>query len=160
MEIDSERYHLICEQLKQCLLPEFDRDICNETLIKEDFSMFRYGLEMNLQLLFDIIAKNDRLLVEPFEEDNEFQVNFILLVHQQSGDDDAPFQTDSRSILKQIRSLIEKHYQKLMSKPAIRNECSKYYRERLTSEKWKRNIGAVHGFVQMNKVRRTFSFNL
>lgn len=153
MEMSEDTYNLICEQLKQCLLPEFDRDIGNEPLVKEDFSMFRYGLEMNLQLLFDIIAKNDRLLLEPFDDDNTFRINFILLVHQQSGDDDAPFQTDSRSILKQIRLLTEKYYKKLFSKLEIREECAKFYKDKLKSDIWKRNIGAVYGFVQMNKVR-------
>lgn len=161
MEMNEDTYNLICDQLKQCLLPEFDRDIGNEQLVKEDFSMFRYGLEMNLQLLFDIIARNDRLLLAPFEGDNNtFRINFILLIHQQSGDDDGPFQTDSRSILKQIRLLAEKYYQKLFSNPEIHMECLKYYKERLNTENWKRNIGAVYGFVQMNKVCYTTSFFL
>lgn len=152
MEMNEDTYNLICDQLKTCLLPEFERDIGNEQLIKEDFSMFRYGLEMNLQLLFDIIARNDRLLLGPFEGDNTFRINFILLIHQQSGDDNGPFQTDSRSILKQIRLLADKYYQTLFSKPEIHMECFKYYKERLKTENWKRNIGAVYGFVQMTKV--------
>lgn len=152
MEMYEEKYNLISEQLKQCLLPEFDRDIGNEPLEKQDFGVFRYGLEMNLQLLFDILTKNDRLLTEPFEDDNTFRIHFILLIHQQSGDRDAPFQTDSSSILKQLRRLTESYYQKIMSKPEIRVECMKYYKERLKPENWKRNIGAVYGFVQMIQV--------
>lgn len=152
MELDSDRYHLICEQIKQCLLPEFDRDIGSEPLVKEDFSMFRYGLEMNLQLLFDIIAKNERLLLNSFEDDNTFRVNFILLVHEQSGYDDAPFQSDNHSIVKQFQLLIEKYYKKLIGDTNIRTGCMKHYKERLTSDKWKRNIGAIYGFVQMYKV--------
>lgn len=155
MEFNWDKYDLLCEQVKQCLLPELDRDIGDEPLVKEDFNMFRYGLEMNLQLLFDIVAKNERLLFESFERDNTFRVNFILLLHQQSGYDEAPFQTDSRSISKQIRFLIDKHYKKIISETIIRTECLKYYKERLTPDKWKRNIGAVYGFLQMNNVNIT-----
>lgn len=153
MELNRDTYDLICEQLKQCLLPELDREIGDEPLVKDDFGIFRHGLEMNLQLLFDIIAKNEQLIVEPFEfDDNTFRINFILMIHQQSGYDEAPFQTDSQSISKQIRHLIDKYYKKLITMPEIHKECLQYYKHRLTADKWKRNIGAVYGFLQMNKV--------
>lgn len=152
MELDRDRYDMVCEQLKQCLLPELDRDIGDEPLVKEDFGIFRYGLEMNLQLLFDIIAKKERILLESFEEDNTFRIYFVLLLQQQSGYDEAPFQTDNESISKQIRFLTDKYYKKIASEPTIRSECLKYYKERLTADKWKRNIGAVYGFVQMLQV--------
>lgn len=152
MELNRDTYDLVCEQLSHCLLPELDRDIGNEPLEKEDFGIFRYGLEMNLQLLFDIIAKNERIILEPFDDDNTFRVNFLLLVHQQSGYDEAPFGTDSHSISKQIRLLTEKYYKKLMTVPEIYKKCLQYYKDRLTTDKWKRNIGAVYGFLQMNKV--------
>lgn len=157
MELDDDRYKMVCEQLKHCLLPELDRDIGNEQLVKEDFGIFRYGLEMNLQLLFDIVARKERILNEPFEGDNTFRVYFILLLHQQSGYDEAPFQTDNESVSKQIRFLTDKYYKKLISESDIRMECMKYYKERLTDAKWKRNIGAVYGFLQMIRVRITFN---
>lgn len=153
MEMDSDTYELICEQLKHCLLPELDREIGNEPLERDDFGIFRYGLEKNLQLLFDIIAKNERLVRESFDNnDNTFRIHFILLLHQQSGHDDAPFQIGNESISKQIRFLIEKYYKQLISMPVIHNECLEYYKNRLTANKWKRNVGAVYGYLQMYKV--------
>lgn len=153
MELDRDKYVMLCEQLKHCLLPELDRDIGDEQLVKEDFGIFRYGVEMNSQLLFDVIAKKERILLEPFrKEDNTFRIHFLLFLQQQSGCDEAPFQTDNESILKQIRFLTDKYYKRIASEPIIRNECLKYYKERLTSNKWKRNIGAVFGFLQMVKV--------
>lgn len=157
MELDRDRYDMVCEELKQCLLPQLDRDIGDEPLVKEDFGIFRYGLEMNLQLLFDIVAKKERILFEPFRGDNTFRIYFILLLHQQSGYDEAPFQTDNKSISKQIRFLTDKYYKKIASEPTIQNECLKYYKERLTSDKWKRNIGAVYGFLQMMQVLKEIS---
>lgn len=153
MEINSDTYQLICEQVEQCLLPEFDREIGNEPLVPEDFGIFRYGLEKNLQLLFDIIAKNDRLVRESFDKnDNTFRTHFTLLLQQQSGHDEAPFQINNESISKQIRFLIEKYYKQLVSMPEIHNGCLEYYKKRLTADKWKRNIGAVYGYLQMYKV--------
>ncbi|XP_055323516.1 uncharacterized protein LOC129578662 [Sitodiplosis mosellana] len=154
MELDRGRYDMVCEQLKHCLLPELDRDIGDEPLVKEDFGIFRYGLEMNLQLLFDVIAKKERILLEPFKEDNTFRIHFVLFLQQQSGYDEAPFQTDNESISKQIRFLTDKYYKKVASEPTIRNECLKYYKEKLTANKWKRNIGAVYGFLQMVKLHQ------
>lgn len=155
MDFDSEKYDLVCEQLKQCLLPEFDRDIGDEPLEKADFHTFRYGLEMNLQLLFSVIAKNEYLLLDPMNNNETFRVNFILLIQQQSHFENASFQTDNASILKHLRLLKDKYYKKLWSNPKIRSECMQYYKDRLTADKWKRNIGAVHGFIQMYNV----SFN-
>lgn len=153
MEINSDTYKLICEQLKQCLLPELDREIGNEPLVPEDFGIFRYGLEKNLQLLFDIIAKNERLVCVSFDNnDNTFRTHFILLLHQQSGHNEAPFQIGNESISKQIQFLIDKYYKQLISMPVIYDECLEYYKKRLTSDKWKRNIGAVYGYLQMYKV--------
>lgn len=153
MEIDSDTYEMICEQIKQCLLPELDRDIGDEPLEREDFGIFIYGVEKNLQLLFDIVAKNERLIRETFDNnDNTLRVNFILLLHQQSGYDETPFQTANESISKQIRFLTEKYYNQLISSADIHNECLQYYKNRLTPDKWKRNVGAVYGFMQMYKV--------
>lgn len=152
MELDYNTYDLICEQLQQCLLPELDRDIGNEALEKEDFGIFRYGLEMNLKLIFDIIAKNEQIILHPFENDNRFRQNFVLLIHQQSGYDEAPFQTDSQSISKQIHYLTEKYYKQLINVPEIQQQCLQYYKDRLTTDKWKRNVGAVYGFIHMCKV--------
>lgn len=152
MDLNWDKYELVCEQLKQCLLPELDRDIGDEPLEKEDFSMFRYGLELNLQLLFDIVSQNERLMLDAYEGNNTFRINFVLLIHQQSGYDEAPFQSDNESIVKQFRRLIDKYYKKLTSQPDVYKECLQYYKERLTNDRWKRNIGALYGYLQMNKV--------
>lgn len=157
MEMNSDTYELICDQLKHCLLPELDREIGNEPLERDDFGIFRYGLEKNLQLLFDIIAKNERLVRESFDNnDNTFRTHFILLLHQQTGHDETPFQVGNESISRQIRFLIEKYYKQLISMPEIHNECLEYYKKRLTADKWKRNVGAVYGYLQMYKVFQCF----
>lgn len=157
MDLDDERYNLVCGQLKHCLLPEFDREIGNQPLDKADFHTFRYGLNMNLQLLLDIITKHEQLILHSFDENETFRINFILMLHQQSGNDDAPFQTDSQPILNQLRLLINKHYTKMFTKSQIQTECLNYYKERLTSAKWKKNIGAVYGYIQMYKVKYQFN---
>lgn len=153
MEINGDTYQLICDQLEHCLLPELDRDIGNEPLERDDFGIFRYGLEKNLQLLFDIIAKNEQLVREAFDsDDNTFRVNFVLLLHQQSGHEKAAFHIENESISKQILYVIEKYYKQLMSVPDIHSKCLEYYKQRLTVDKWKRNVGAVHGYLRMYKV--------
>lgn len=150
--IDEERFNLISEQLNHCLLPELNREIGNQPLDKADFHTFRYGLNMNLQLLFDIIAKNEQLLRSPFGDNEIFRIRFILLIHQQSGDEDAPFQTDVQPILNQLRFLTNKYYNDILCKPQIRRDCLNYYKEKLVESKWKKNIGAVYGYIQMYKV--------
>lgn len=152
-EVDSDTYDLLSEQLKQCILPEFDREIGDQPLEPADFYTFVRGLNMNLQLLFDVISKKEQLLLDAYDGcDEKFRVNFILLLQQQTDSADAPFQTNDSTILTHLRHLRDKYYKTLWMNQAVRKECLKYYKNQLTADKWKRNIGAVYGFVHLNKV--------
>lgn len=153
MELDQEKLSLAIDFTKQCLLPEFDRDIGDQPLERDDFNVFVYGLNQNLRLLFDIVGKNEQHLFKPFEETELFRVNFILLLSEQSGYTDSPFQTDDLSLVKHLRTLVDKYYQNILKEKTIFEKCLDFYKQRLTGAKWKRNIGALYGYLRFCEVR-------
>lgn len=143
--------------IKQCLLPEFDREIGDQPLERDDFNVFVYGLSQNLRLLFDMISKNGKLLLlTSAEETQDFRMNFILLLNEQTGSSNAPFQTDDLSLLKHLESLVEQYYVRVLADKNILERCLAFYKERLTAAKWKRNIGAVYGYWRFCEVCSMF----
>lgn len=138
--------------IKQCLLPEFDREIGDQQLERDDFNVFVYGLNQNLRLLFDMISKNEKLLLESSEVTKEFRVNFILLLNEQTGSWNAPFQTDDLSLLKHLNSLVDQYDVRLLAEKGVLEKCMAFYKERLTAAKWKRNIGAIYGYGRFCEV--------
>lgn len=158
MELDPDKFRMAVELAQHCLLPEFDRDIGDQPLERDDFNVFVYGLNESLRLLFDIVAKNDQFLFKINEETETFRTNFILLLNEQSGYDDAPFQTDDQFLLQHIRKLVDKYYQNILRDKRIFDKCLDFYKSRLTVSKWKRNIGAVYGYGRLCEVSSAIGF--
>lgn len=152
MEINENKIAMATDFIKQCLLPEFDREIGDQQLERDDFNVFVYGLNQNLRLLFDMISKNEKLLLESSEVTKEFRVNFILLLNEQTGSWNAPFQTDDLSLLKHLNSLVDQYDVRLLADKGVLEKCMAFYKERLTAAKWKRNIGAIYGYGRFCEV--------
>lgn len=152
MEINEEKIAMASDFIKQCLLPEFDREIGDQPLERDDFNVFVYGLSQNLRLLFDMISKNEKLLLRSIDETKEFRMNFILLLNEQTSSWMAPFQTDDLSLLKHLDSLVDQYYARVMGDKGVLEKCLTYYKGRLTAAKWKRNIGAVYGYGRFCEV--------
>lgn len=152
MEISEERISMASDFIKQCLLPEFDREIGDQPLERDDFNVFVYGLSQNLRLLFDMISKNEKLLLKSVDETKEFRMNFILLLNEQTGSWNAPFQTDDLSLLKHLDTLVDQYYARVLADKEVLEKCLAFYKERLTAARWKRNIGAVYGYGRFCEV--------
>lgn len=153
-EIDSETFNLLSAQLETCILPELDREIGEQAIGPEDFYTFVRALDMNLRLLFDVLSKDDQLLSKPYDGHNEqFRRNFILLLHQQTGPKLPPFGTNYSPVRSQLMHLRGRYYELIWAHSAVvRKECLAYYKARLTPASWKRNLGAIYGFVNMYEV--------
>lgn len=151
-EMNDAKISMASDFIKQCLLPEFDREIGDQPLERDDFNVFVYGLSQNLRLLFDMIAKNDKLLLTSTDETKEFRMHFVLLLNEQSGSWNAPFQTDDLSLVKHLETLIDQYYERVLADKGVLERCSAFYKERLTAIKWKRNIGAVYGYGRFCEV--------
>lgn len=152
MDLDEEKLSMVNGLVEQCLLPEFQRDIGDEPLHRDDFNTFVYGMDKNLRLLFDILAKNESALLRPTEENEQFQTNLILLLNEQCGTHEAPFQSHDQSVIKHLQTLNHAHYKRIMNERRIYDKCLAFYKDRLTTSKWKRNIGSVYGYIQFCEV--------
>lgn len=152
MELNEEKISMATDFIKQCLLPEFDQEIGDQPLERDDFNVFVYGLSQNLRLLFDMISKNGKMLLNPIEETQTFRINFILLLNEQTSAWNAPFQVDDLSLVKHLETLVDQHYARVLGEKGVREECLAFYKERLTAGRWKRNIGAVYGYGRFCEV--------
>lgn len=152
MDFNESKITLAAQFTKQCLLPELDRDIGDQPLEREDFSMYVYGLEQNLRLLFDIIAKNTDALFARTAETEEFRLNFVLLLNEQTGGRNAPFQTLDKSLINQLQSLIRQYYSDVLRDRCIVYGVLDYYKSKVTDRNWKKCIGAVHGYERFCEV--------
>lgn len=158
MEVNEEKLLMGTELIKQCLLPELNREIGERSLEREDFNVFLYGLTENLRLIFDIIAKNKQLLFEPSTETEEFCSYLVLLLNEQCGDNGAPFQTNEKRLIEHMRSTENQYFIKILKRKDIFEKCLCYYKSKLTIEKWKRNIGAVYGYLRFTEVNCCISY--
>lgn len=151
--MNDEKISMASDFIKQCLLPELDREIGEQYLERDDFNVFVYGLNQNLRLLFDMIAKNEKLLLKSVEETRAFRVNFILLLNEQTSAWTAPFQTEDLSLLNHLNTLVDQYYVRVMADKSVLDKCLAFYKERLTAARWKRNIGALYGYGRFCEVR-------
>lgn len=128
MELNEEKILTVTDFIKQCLLPEFDQEIGNQPLEHDDFNVFVYGLSKNLRLLFDMISKNDKMLLNPIEETQTFRIIFILLLNEQTSAWNAPFQVDDLSLVKHLETLVDQHYALLCVMCWARRVCERNVR--------------------------------
>lgn len=156
MDLDEEKLILVTELLEQCLLPEFQRDIGDQALHRDDFNVFVYGLNKNLRLVFDILGNHRMSLLRPMQENEAFRANLILLLNEQCGDNNAPFQSLDMDVVHFLRKLDAQCYREVLGDQKVYNRCLEYYKERLTALKWKRNIGAVYGYLRFCDVIKPF----
>lgn len=153
MDIDEEKLSMGIELVKQCLLPEFEKDIGEQQLTSDNFDVFLYGLKQNLQLIFDIVAKNRNCLLNPHGKTEKFCFYFVLLLNEQCSDNQAPFQTNEKFLIKHLHNLEQQYSITMLKEPHIYKDCLNYYKTKLTGDEWKRNIGALYGFLRFTKVR-------
>lgn len=153
MDIPIEKIELAGEFTKQCLLPELERDIGDAPLEREDFSLYVYGLEQNLRLLYDIVTKNADILFVQSLETEPFRINFILLLSEQSGCRRAPFKTEDKTLLAHLQSIVRQRYISILDDDIIFTSVLDKYKSKLRSNTWKKNIGAVYGYERFCEVR-------
>lgn len=163
----DEKIALAGEFTKQCLLPELDREIGSQQIERDDFNLFVYGLEQNLRLLFDMVAKGADTLFKVLPETETFRIQFVLLLNEQlAGPRAVPFQTLDPSLQSHLRKLFEKYYRGILSDKKTSKAVLELYKSKLTAEKWKKNLGAIYGYdrfcevrIELNPVLFRFNFS-
>lgn len=135
------------ELVENCLLP-VGTTMENHPDPVSYYEAFRHSLNFNLEVLFDILAKNESLMVD-YDSDGEtleLRVNLVRLFCEQSAVK-SNFQTDNKPLLDNLNRLIMKYFHRMMKDDVkIFNTLLTLYKKQLTKDEWRRHLGSVYGF--------------
>lgn len=137
---------------KHCILPPLNSDIGSEHIDASTFEDFRIQLNINLNTLFDTIHEN-RLLecLDTESEGNSLSVYLCLLFCEQTSYD-IFYQTNEKILLQNIHKL-EEPISAYLKKPHIYKELLFWYKSRIRTNIWKREMGAAHGLARFCEVK-------
>lgn len=144
MDPESDRIEKVLNILKSCTAPTLLEDIDNNPADSSDFEQYRRIANEQLYLLLDVLYQN-RYLISTQAYDNqliELRTKLLIVACEQL--EPNPFFQSDDQLLTSLRKIIFDHVEGF--EDAVYEKCLQYYKESLTKDKWKRNIGAVHGF--------------
>ncbi|KAI8115234.1 hypothetical protein FF38_03809 [Lucilia cuprina] len=138
--------------LDSCLLPQLQHDLDSIPIEREHFTTYHECLELQLPLLYDWIQQQPNIFVWNDEEKGaklEIKTKLIVLLCEI---------TSSNTIYQLNRKdLISNAERVLQNTAKLTNELDeslfKYYEDKLHKDKWKRQLGAVNGFVKYLEYR-------
>ncbi|XP_023300482.2 uncharacterized protein LOC111682719 [Lucilia cuprina] len=136
--------------LDSCLLPQLQHDLDSIPIEREHFTTYHECLELQLPLLYDWIQQQPNIFVWNDEGANlEIKTKLIVLLCEI---------TSSNTIYQLNRKeLISNAERVLQNTLKLTNELDeslfKYYEDKLHKDKWKRQLGAVNGFVKYLEYR-------
>ncbi|XP_065360861.1 uncharacterized protein LOC135954594 [Calliphora vicina] len=143
----------ISDLLKSCLLPELQLDLDSIPIEREHFKTYHDGLKIQLPLLYDWIQQQPNNLVWNDEATEitkqEIQACLIVLLCEISFPNSI-FQLNQTELILNAERILENTRE--LSKE-VEELIIKYYEEKLHKDKWKRQLGAVHGFVKYLEFR-------
>lgn len=152
------------EITKMCLLPELKDKFTSQylDLDSNQFNEFRYELDENLKALFHLLQQNDEILSnqsrDQSKETLEFRKFFVILCCEQTTECKL-YQTKNENFIKHLIKFSENFFEKLAVRSEVLDEAFKYYKEKLITDVWKKNIGAVYGFSRFCEVSLFFLCN-
>ncbi|EDW15047.2 uncharacterized protein LOC6573518 [Drosophila mojavensis] len=137
---------LISEQIQICMLPSLKVDLDEVQTLPTHFKDYHCMLEQELPKLYDLLHKNEVVLLHdlPYQE---IRAKLVLLLCELTASptiyrlnsDQEPLQQNANQLLRKLASSCNK---------AEENFIFKYYEEKLHKGCWKRQPGAVHGYVR------------
>lgn len=130
---------------QSCLAPVLDEDFDSQPISREDFDQFRVFCNQQLTLLLDILHQNSDLL-ESQAYDNQviqLRMNLLLIASEQLAHNSF-FGSDDKILLQSLQKIALDHASGF--EDIIYEKTIKKFKEALSKENWKRNIGLAHGF--------------
>uniref|UniRef100_A0A1A9V3E3 Uncharacterized protein n=1 Tax=Glossina austeni TaxID=7395 RepID=A0A1A9V3E3_GLOAU len=146
----------IKDLIKSCLLPELKEDFDSALINKECFKSYYECLMIQLPGLFDWMHEQEKWLFSSKESDEEkqdIQGQLIILLSELSelSSFEAIYSWDSNSQLLTHAERFLNRFEIRMS-PKAEGIILNYYEEKLHKDRWKRNLGAIHGFARYLEV--------
>lgn len=140
MLVNAEALGAACQR---CLLPELQSEIGSDLLDSKHFDSFRLNLNDELHKIFDAIHNSE--LLTP-----AVQPNLVLLYCEQTASH-GEYKTDE-AILEQCLETLGPRIEQWMSDRETWDKVLAWYKTRVTTNGWKRNMGATHGLARMCEV--------
>ncbi|XP_067616574.1 uncharacterized protein [Eurosta solidaginis] len=136
----------INELINACFVSQLKEDVDEVTPERENFDGYRKALEMQLPLLFDLLQQNKNSIFEcKDQEGNEILANLLVLLCEISAPNTV-YRTANESLQRNVKRILKE--QMPVDKIAIKFLVLSLYQEKIGKTAWKKQIGALHGFLQ------------
>lgn len=137
------------ELLDKCLLPELQIEIGSDLLDASHFDGFRQIFDRNFR---QIISESNAIFTG-HDDDHIRRLLLILCEQSEQRVSSYIYQSHADDIRQGIQRLLHESYNlDLWTKTEMIDHLIAWYRQRITSKKWLRQLGAIHGFVTFCQV--------
>lgn len=145
MDFEGDQIEKVHNILKACRVPQLNNDIDQNPVGESDFKEYREMTKFQIYSLLDVLYQNINLICTQAYDNQliELRVNLIIVACEQL-EPNPFFQTDDQLLIQSLRKIIFDHVE--IVEDLVYGKCIKYYKESLTNDSWKKNIGATHGF--------------
>jgi hypothetical protein len=135
--------------IKSCLLPTLTVDISDPSLTADYFKDFNSNLNASLKLLFELIECKKAILLVKSDDNkvNDFQKHLILLLCEQKSVENEMSRTNGIELQKYLINLSCKYGHVICNSNNV-DDLFEIYQQKLQKSCWKRNVGALYGFVE------------
>ncbi|XP_059610796.1 uncharacterized protein LOC132257782 [Phlebotomus argentipes] len=139
------------KMLESCVLPKCVTDITDCPIEANHFQEYKKHLEYLLPTLFDLISSREIELFDCVPETLRFRKLFVEFVCEQTSDC-ATFQTEVALLRRNLLNFERRLKKMLKDDGNLGREMIVLYKSKLLGEAWKRNLGAIYGFIHFCKV--------
>lgn len=152
MEIESEIIEKALDISKKCLLPTLLEDFDKQPIHKSDFTRLEKIIIENVHLLLDILLQSKLLDCkgDSNKDIKEIQRNLILIYCEQC--EQTMFSSSNDKGIEILKKLVLENIQKETFSNLLFLDLIDYYKKSLKCDTWKKEFGAVHGFLPFCKI--------
>ncbi|KAL7731308.1 hypothetical protein ACLKA6_014477 [Drosophila palustris] len=141
---DERQLGLISDQVQLCMLPALKNDLDEVQLLPAQFKDYHSLLRQELPRLYDLLQQNEEILSNALNQKLRAQL-VLLLCELTASPTIYRLSAEAEYLLQNANQLLRR-----LSPICQRDEEThifSYYEQKLHKDSWKRQLGAVHGFV-------------
>ncbi|XP_023170986.2 uncharacterized protein LOC111599551 isoform X2 [Drosophila hydei] len=136
----------ISEQVQICMLPSLNADLDEVQTLPVHFEAYHSMLEQELPKLYDLLQRNEDVLLNNIAYP-EIRAQLVLLLCELTASPTIyTLNGECEQLLQNANELLRKLSP--FWRNAEENLIFKYYEKKLHKDCWKRQLGAVHGYVR------------
>lgn len=140
-------FEKVTQLAESCLLPTLKINIGDQQITQEHFSDLQPILKSSLCQLLDTFHANEAILLEVDTNTLKFRQLFLMVICEQAAPNTI-FQVQDDNIKKAIQSLSNRLLPEVCHNDTqLEQAVLEYFKIKLNKEGWKKNLGAVYGFL-------------